>query len=47
MELSRKVRRWFNVNKFVPEKLRVAKCCNFLSLKLCCNCEKEQQGFVR
>lgn len=32
------------MNKFVPEKLRVAKCCNFLTLKLCCSCEKSNRG---
>lgn len=46
MELNRKTRRWFNVGKIVPEKLRVARCCTFLTQKLCHACPKSQKAVL-
>lgn len=44
MELNRKTRRWFGVDKLIPEKLKVARCCTFLCTKLCRDCEKSKSG---
>lgn len=44
ISLSRNVRRWFNVGKVVPERVRVARCCTFLTQKVCHGCDKSQKA---
>lgn len=46
MELNRKTRRWFEVGKMVPERVRVARCCTFLISKVCHNCDKSQRAIM-
>lgn len=37
---TRAAQHFFGVGKFIPEKMRVARCCTFLLQRVCHNCDK-------